>query len=163
MIIRKATEEDVEQIAEIVVEDWKKAYVGIIDKGWLDSMSVESQCQKEINRVHKCTVAVEENEILGYAWNEMNGDEKADCEIVALYVRYAKRNCGIGKALFLNSKDLFRAAGKKQMVIWCLKDNVEARKFYERMGGKQDETSTHQWGNKVNDMVSYLYPLNEKL
>lgn len=41
MIIRKATRADARQIAEIIVEDWKNAYRGIIDSDYLDSMSVE--------------------------------------------------------------------------------------------------------------------------
>ena len=43
MIIRKATRADARQIAEIVVEDWKNAYRGIIDDDYLDSMSVEEK------------------------------------------------------------------------------------------------------------------------
>ena len=34
MIIRKATEYDAWQIADILVEDWKNAYRGIIDSDW---------------------------------------------------------------------------------------------------------------------------------
>ena len=98
-------------------------------------------------------------EILGYAWNEITDDEAADCEIVALYVRYAERNRGIGKALFQNSMDLFRPAGKKRMIVWCLKENSEARKFYERMGGNEYKAGTHKWGNRDYDMISYLYQL----
>ena len=161
MIIRKATENDVRQIAEIVVEDWKKAYDDIIDSGWLDSMSVEQQYEKEILRYQNMMVAADGDEILGYAWNQMVDDEPADCEIVALYVRYAKRKNGIGKALFENSIDIFKAAGKKTMIIWCLKENDEARRFYERMGGTVYKTDTHQWGSKVNDMISYLYRLDK--
>ena len=161
MIIRKATENDVRQIAEIVVEDWKKAYDGIIDSGWLDSMSVEQQYGKEILRYQNMMVAADGDEILGYAWNQMVDDEPADCEIVALYVRYAKRKNGIGKALFENSIDIFKAAGKKTMIIWCLKENDEARRFYEKMGGTVYKTDTHQWGSKVNDMISYLYRLDK--
>lgn len=161
MIIRKAAEDDVEQIAEIVVEDWKKAYKGIIDDGWLDSMSVEQQYQKEMQRYRDMMVAADGGEILGYAWNLIADDEASDCEIVALYVRYAKRNNGIGKALFQNSIDFFRASGRKMMIIWCLKENYEARKFYEKMGGKVYKTGTHTWGSKDNEMISYLYQLDE--
>lgn len=31
----------------------------------------------------------------------------------------------------------FRESGKKRMIIWCLKDNRESRKFYENVGGKE--------------------------
>ena len=160
MIIRKATEEDARQIAEIVVEDWKNAYRGIIDSDYLDALNVEERYQREKQRYHVYTVAAEDREILGFAWNETAGDEASDCEIIALYVRYAKRNNGIGKILFRNSVECFRAAGTKKMIIWCLKDNAEARKFYEKMGGQVYKTGTHPWGSRDYDMISYLYDLD---
>lgn len=160
MIIRKATEEDARQIAEIVVEDWKNAYRGIIDSDYLDALNVEERYQREKQRYQVYTVAAEDREVLGFAWNETAGDEASDCEIIALYVRYAKRNNGIGKTLFRNSVEYFRAAGKKKMIIWCLKDNAEARRFYEKMGGQVYKTGTHPWGNRDYDMISYLYDLD---
>ena len=160
MIIRKATEEDARQIAEIVVEDWKNAYRGIIDSDYLDALNVEERYQREKQRYQVYTVAAEDREVLGFAWNETAGDEASDCEIIALYVRYAKRNNGIGKILFRNSVEYFRAAGKKKMIIWCLKDNAEARRFYEKMGGQVYKTGTHPWGNRDYDMISYLYDLD---
>jgi hypothetical protein len=47
------------------------------------------------------------------------------------------------------------------MIIWCLRENAEARKFYEKMGGTVCKTGTHQWGNRMYDMISYLYQLDE--
>lgn len=158
-IIRQAAEEDAAQIAEILVEDWQTCYRGIIDDAWLDAMSVEERTQREARRYRIYTVAADGPEILGFAWNEMTGDGTADCEIVALYVRYAKRGAGIGRALFRHSTEVFRAAGRKTMVVWCLRENAEARRFYERMGGKEDRPGTHPWGDRDYDMVSYLWTL----
>ena len=160
MIIRQAREEDVMQIAEIMVEDWQTAYRGIMDDDFLDSLSAAQRYQIEIKRFQKYTVAADNDEVLGYAWNEMIDDEAADCEIIALYVRYSKRKRGIGKAIMKNSMDCFRKAGKKSMIIWCLRDNYESRKFYERMGGKVYKDGSHRWGNRNYDMISYLYPLD---
>ena len=47
------------------------------------------------------------------------------------------------------------------MIIWCLRENEEARKFYEKMGGTVYKTGTHRWGSREYDMISYLYQLNE--
>jgi hypothetical protein len=47
------------------------------------------------------------------------------------------------------------------MIVWCLRENGEARKFYERMGGKVYKTGTHKWGNRDYEMISYLYQLDE--
>ena len=101
IVIRKATEADVRQIAEILVEDWKRAYNGIMDSAYLDAMSVEQRYPIELRLYQKYMVAADGQEILGYAWNEMIDDETADCEIVALYVRYDRRKSGIGRMLLL--------------------------------------------------------------
>ena len=42
---------------------------------------------------------------------------------------------------------------------WCLKVNVESRKFYEKVGGKEFRTGSHHWGGKEYEMISYLYDL----
>ena len=159
IMIRQATEEDAWQIADILVEDWKTAYRGIIDDDFLDAMSVEERYQRELQRYRIYRVAAAGKEILGFTWNEMSGDEASDCEIIAIYVRYGKRKSGIGKLLFRDSMEIFRSAGKKAMILWCLKDNAEARKFYEKMGGKVYKPGTHSWGNREYEMISYLYQL----
>ena len=50
---------------------------------------------------------------------------------------------------------------EKRMIIWCLRENAEARKFYEKMGGTVYKTGTHRWGSREYDMISYLYLLDE--
>ena len=159
--IRKATSEDARQIAEIIVEDWKMAYKGIIDDDYLNSMNVEERYQRELQRYQIYTVAVTGNVVLGLSWNEMTDTDDSDCEIIALYVRCTQRKREIGKILFQNSIEFFKASEKKKMIVWCLKENFEARKFYEKMGGKEYKTGTHKWGNRDYDMISYIYHLGE--
>ena len=159
IVVRKAEQEDVRQIAEILVEDWQTAYRGIIDSDFLDSMSADQRYEIEVKRYQKYIVVADGREILGYAWLEMSGDEPADCEVVALYVRYSKRNNGIGKLLMHHAMTCFQEAGKKKMIVWCLKGNHESRKFYEKLGGKAFRPGTHPWGGKEYEMSSYLYDL----
>jgi len=161
MVIRQAKEEDVRQIAEIVIEDWQIAYRGIMDSHFLDSLSVQQEYDKDIRRYREYVVAADKDEVLGFAWNQFIDDEAADCEIIALYVRYSKRKNGIGKALMQYSMDYFRESGKKAMIIWCLKDNHESRKFYEKMGGIVYKDSIHRWGDHEYDIISYLYRLDK--
>ena len=159
IIIRTAEKEDVWQIAEILVEDWQTAYRGIMDDDFLDSLSVDQRYEIEVKRYEKYVVAAEGNEVLGYAWLEPTEDEPADCEVIALYVRYSKRNKGTGKLLMQYAFHHFREIGKKRMIVWCLKENAESRKFYEKVGGKEYQTGSHNWGGKGYEMISYLYDL----
>ena len=159
--IRNAEKEDVRQIAEICVEDWKKAYRGIIDSDFLDSMSVDQRYGIEIKRYQDFIVAADADTILGYAWLQVTDDETADCEIVALYVRYSCRKKGIGKLLLQEAVRRFRKLGRKRMIIWCLKENDESRGFYEKNGGKEFQTGSHNWGGREYGMISYLYDIGK--
>ena len=159
IVIRKAEEGDVGQIAEILVEDWKTAYRGIIDGAFLDSMSAESRYEIEIKRFRDYIVADDGNAVLGYAWLRETDEEGADCEIVALYVRYARRKNGIGKLLLRDALRRFREMGKKSMIVWCLKENIESGRFYEKTGGKEFRSGSHRWGGREYEMISYLYDI----
>jgi len=159
VIIRNAKQSDVMQISEIILEDWQIAYRGIIDSDYLDSLKIEDRYNLEINRYQKYIVAECVGQVVGCAWLENINDENADCEVIALYVRYKSRGNGIGKALLQYAMEQFKSNGNINMIIWCLKDNAEARKFYEKMGGKELTYGTHRWGNKDYDMVAYRYVL----
>lgn len=157
--LRNAIKEDTRQITQIIVEDWKKAYRGIIEDDYLDSLDVDKRYEIEVKRYDKYIVACDDNEVVGCAWLEEMDDKDADCEIIALYVRYSQRNNGIGKILLDEAKTRFKQDGRKKMIIWCLKENHESRRFYEKNGGKQYRTNTHNWGGKDYEMISYLYDI----
>ena len=163
IIIRGATRGDARAIAEILVGDWQTAYRGIIDDEYLDAMSVKERAQREAQRYRQYVVAERGGEVLGFAWNELSGGDAAEGEIVALYVRYAMRGHGIGKALFRHAAETFRAAGCRRMIVWCLKGNEAAGRFYERMGGKPGPGGTHPWGSRDYEMVSWVYRLDGAL
>ena len=156
--VRQAKKEDVGAIAKIIVEDWQIAYRGIIDSDYLDQLSVDKRYDIEVKRYDKYIVADDGDETVGCAWLE-ECDENADCEIIALYVSYSKRNNGIGRLLLEHAIDCFKKAEKKKMIIWCLNENHESRRFYEKCGGKEGDTCTHNWGGKEYEMISYLYDL----
>ena len=61
-------------------------------------MSVDGRYEIEIKRYSDFIVAADGDRVLGYAWLQAAGDGTADCEIVALYVRYSRRNNGIGRS-----------------------------------------------------------------
>ena len=77
----------------------KRFHKGIIDDDFLDSMCVQKQKQIELNRYKEYDVALINNEVLGYVWKQIIDNNIADCEIVALYVKYSYRKNGIGKRI----------------------------------------------------------------
>jgi len=62
------------------------------------------------------------------------------CELYAIYVRPERISSGVGHALMAELTGRARAAGFEEMLLWVLKDNARARRFYERAGFAPDGT-----------------------
>ena len=164
--IRNVEERDLLQVAEIVINDWKIAYRGIIDDAYLDNLDVQAKYErfKQNYQEGHFTVAVRGSEVLGFArysdepFNNSD-NKKVECELCALYVKWDVRGSGIGAALVTYVKDYFKSIGKKSMCIWCLKENHKARFFYEKMGGTLYAEQDLERGGKIYKEVGYMYEL----
>jgi hypothetical protein len=49
------------------------------------------------------------------------------------------------------------------MIIWCLSDNVNAVKFYEKLGGKNVETKKAKIGDEEYQEYGFYFDLGEIL
>lgn len=63
-----------------------------------------------------------------------------DAELYALYVSPELLGTGIGRALLTESVRRCDAAGYRRMFLWVLRENIRARRFYERAGFRPDGT-----------------------
>ena len=160
-MIRYYKKEDINEIAKIITEDWKIAYKGIIDKEFLETLNYKEKAKRirEKYQEQKSIVYIENNNIKGYCRFGENRDKKEYGEIYALYIKYEERNNGIGKSLSKKAMQILKDKGYKEVVIWCLKENKNARKFYEKIGGKLCNERKIAIGDKQYDEVCYKYNL----
>ena len=160
-MIRCYEEKDIKQI---ITEDWKIAYKGIIDDEYLKNLDYKDK-EKSIREKYqkqKSIVLDEEGIVKGYSRFGENRDEEKDLgELYALYVEADERGKKIGEKLLRKTASILKERGYKEMVIWCLKENKKARKFYEKMGGKLYKTRNIEIGNKEYAEVCYKYDLNK--
>lgn len=163
ILIRKVKCEDIEQIVDINIKDWKKVYKGIIDDTILNNLNRNEKIEKWRQHYNIGNVIVADNsgDILGYCRYDDNVDYKntgIDSEIIAIYVDYEKLGNGVGKKLIEYVKNDLKNKNKNKMVIWCLEENQNARKFYEKMGGTliTDEKYFEIQGKKYKE-VGYIY------
>lgn len=167
IIIRNATIDDAEKIADIKIKGWQTAYRGIVEDDYLDNMDREKEIEKRRNNIDKgvnIIVAESNNEIVGFCLfrNFNNYPEKypnADCEISALYVTSKLKRNGIGRKLMLYVIELLKSKNKKRMILGCLKDNFPARVFYEKMGGKVFDYDELECGDKSYTLAMYGYDI----
>ena len=66
---------------------------------------------------------------------------------------------GIGKALFDYTVQEQKKNNNKNMILWCLKENFDARKFYEKMGGSIYAENEIEKGGKMYKEVGFKYEL----
>ena len=86
--------------------------------------------------------------------------KEADCELLALYVKYEYKHKGVGTKLFSYVKEEFKKMNKHKMILWCLKENENAKKFYTKMGGKVVAEKDIEFGGKLYKEVAFLYSLD---
>lgn len=166
IIIRNIKEEDISDVVDIQISSWKTAYKGIIDDNYLESMDKNKKIEqrKKDYKQNGFIVAEKNKEIVGFCRYIDNNDytidmPEIDCEIIALYVKPDLKYSGIGTKLFQYVTNQFKRKNKKEMIIWCLKDNLPSRKFYTKMGGKIIKEKEIEFGGKNYFEVGFKYNL----
>lgn len=161
--------EDQEQMANIKVNSWQKTYKNIIDEQYLNSLNIEEQTTKYIasfDDYKNCVLVAinkENNQVIGYSCFDSNEKEEynADCEIVSLYIDPNFTNKGIGTSLFRETIKYLKGYNKRNMLIWCLKENKNALEFYKKLGGIKTLEKLAKIGNKVYPEYGIIFDINK--
>ena len=168
IIIRNVKEKDLWSVSSIVVEGWKSAYRGIIDDEFLDSLKIEDNYNRRLKDYQEngFVVAEIDNEVVGFCRFTVNNlfsqnVKDIDCELCAIYVKPDLKRQGIGRALFQYVIQEQKTNKNQKMILWCLKENYNSRKFYEKMGGILFGENEIEKGGKKYKEVGYKYNLNE--
>ena len=127
------------EIAEVKRAVWETTYRGIYPDSKIDGFDVDKEAEKFAILVGAedthLYVAMADGKIVGYmAYGRNPRTADTDCkEIVLLSVLKEYQGKGIGKQLF----DLGKEGLKNQcdhFIIHCNKYNINAQKFYAKMG-----------------------------
>ena len=168
IIIEKMEENDIAQVAKILIDSWKIAYKDIIDKTFLQNLSVEEKIEKLRTEykpgTHRVARNKETNQIIGVTrfgkrLDELDKFTEYDGEIYGLYVKPGLLRKKIGSRLLIYAKEKLKEQGNHKMIIWCLKENKSSRKFYESMGGIILGEKMRNIGGKNYPLVGYGYQI----
>lgn len=146
--IRYATIEDAREITLMHIESWKTTYRGIFPDEWLDKTpeTIAKNIENRVKRIHDDNesgwpniVAEIDGQIVGWAagGNNKNPEYPFAVDLNALYLLKEFQNQGIGKMLVKAFVELALKNGYNSMIIWALEENHQARKFYQKLGGKE--------------------------
>ncbi len=145
MHLREATRMDAAAIARLHLANWRAAYRGIVPNDLLDAITVESRQQHwesvlaEPNGTEFVYVAEDaDGQLLGIASGgpEVHGDPQYHGELYVLHVRSEAQGRGVGRALMRAVTERLAEDGITTLLVWMLRENHAARRFYEVMGGQ---------------------------
>ncbi len=167
IVVRNARQADASRIATVHVETWKEAYAGLLDSSFLDSMTPmrltrhwrRALDEKRNNLDEGVFVAATDKDVVGFVAVSSCRDVFApwEAEITMLYVLEAYRGAGIGRALMKTAADHALARGMFTGGLWVLRDNLNARGFYEALGGDRCGRKMDSVGGRSLPLVGYSW------
>jgi RimJ/RimL family protein N-acetyltransferase len=138
--VRPAEERDARAIASLHVAGWRAAYPGIVPASVLAALSEESYEQRWRRGLSspltqdRTFVAEEEDRITGVIATGLCRDDdqpEGTAEVFLLYVEPDLLGTGIDRELLRIAELDLADRGYSRAVLWVLRDNVRARRFYE--------------------------------
>ncbi|HAN72621.1 MAG TPA: GNAT family N-acetyltransferase [Actinobacteria bacterium] len=139
---------DVEAVGDITAAAWRDRLVGILPSPVLESLRGDDlalvwagSLVNPPTPLHRLLVAVEGDDVVGYAAVGPSPDPDADAgtaELLALEVDPAHQRAGHGSRLLGACVDVARSAGADTLTVWCpLVDEVR-RAFLQSAGWGPD-------------------------
>ena len=140
MEIRRATQSDLQEIADIHIESWKDSYSNVLPAEFLAGQ-IDRNFKKHWNEIEikdeDIVLVAQENSLVGFVavW----------CRPIPfidnLHVKPSQRSKKIGSALIkVVAKELI-TKGHNTAFLWVFESNEKAIRFYEQLGGVQKEQS----------------------
>jgi GNAT superfamily N-acetyltransferase len=126
-VIRPATAEDADRIAEIWAPGWRDGHLGHVPDALIEHRSIDAFGPRIVATLPRTYVAVIDDVIGGFTI--VDGDE-----VDQLYVDAAFRGSGIASRMLSWAAAMIRAAGHPVPWLAVATGNSRARHFYEREG-----------------------------
>jgi ribosomal protein S18 acetylase RimI-like enzyme len=146
--LRRAQVNDAPQLAQVHVDAWQVAYRGVVPDSFLQRFTYrrrEAAFRQAMTDNLEETYLVEDDDhalailTIG-ACRDADLDVGSTGEIWGIYVAPTYWRRRIGTWLVHEAERMLQARGYREVVLWVLKDNTEAQRFYEAMDFHIDGT-----------------------
>ena len=153
--VREARRGDALDIATIQVRSWQATYAYGLDNDWLAALEPVREAVRHEARLRDDTypavyfIVRRGGRTLGYSMcgPERSGDGPLPPaygevgEVYALYVLPEAVGSGLGRLLLIRARDHLLERGCSSMLLWVMKGNERAIRFYARQGLPLDGAS----------------------
>jgi len=165
--IRRGVPSDVEAVADLHATSRRSAYQGLVADEIIQRLSMEEGRIRwtvflSEQSALRCWIAEMPEGMAGFILVGPSGDDGRPThgEVCALHVATNLRGDGIGRRL-LDVATVDMAQRHAAAVLWVVRDNVGARRFYEREGWVADgATRDDPWYEYTVPEVRYARPLS---
>lgn len=145
-------------MARVHVRSWQAAYRGLLPEDYLDSLKAEERAARynfsdQDGPFPRAIVAEDDGVVVGLAMKGPCRDGSEAGELYAIYVDPAHWSHGAGRLLMSTSRRHLYGQGYRQAVLWALKGNDRARRFYLADGWELDggQKTERVWGVQVEE------------
>jgi ribosomal protein S18 acetylase RimI-like enzyme len=160
-MVRLAALDDAAAIARVHVASWRTTYRGLLPDEFLSSLSEEPYSERWTRVIgdssNRVFVVDEDEEVVGFAscGRERAGESGFVGELYAIYLLDSAQRHGHGRELVHAVAGALREMELADMIVWVLRDNTAARRFYERLGGVYVRSQPITIGTATLEEVSY--------
>jgi ribosomal protein S18 acetylase RimI-like enzyme len=144
MRYREATAEDVEAIAQLHADSWRRNYRGAFRDAFLDGPVVGERRTVWAERLTRpeppryTVVAEQDGVVVGFAHTVFDDDPTWGALVDNLHVVHGLKRHGVGRHLMGASGQAVAAREAHAGVyLWVLQQNTAAQAFYEAIGGQR--------------------------
>jgi len=151
--IRKARSSDADGKGYVHYRSWIETYTGLFPDQVIEKVTLDKSVQLAKDHPENTFIAIIDEKVVGFScYLEARDDDLEDYgEIMAIYVLKAYQGKGIGKKLI---KICYQELSQYQgIIIWVLKSNVNAIRFYESEGFVMDGKMKMLYGKEVVRMA----------
>jgi GNAT superfamily N-acetyltransferase len=146
VIVRVAGAGDVDGIAVLHADSWRRHYRGAYSDAFLDGPVVDDRRvvwgARFAERAGTVTlVAVDGGGLVGFVHVVLDDDRRWGSLVDNLHVSDGRRHGGVGTRLLGDAACVVReSAAGAGLYLWVLEQNAAARRFYRSRGGVEVET-----------------------
>lgn len=150
--VRDAAPPDVAAIGRVHVAAWRAAYAGTMGAPFLASLDAGESAAawaKRLDQKAQVLVALADGALVGFAcYGAARDDDVAPGtgELMAINLHPDAWRRGVGSRLLAAVAERLRAAGFREALLWVVRENVRARRFYEQHGWRPDGSEKNDGG-----------------
>jgi GNAT superfamily N-acetyltransferase len=134
-VVRWATVDDAEALADVHVSSWQRAYTGIFPDRFLDGLDRDRRTRWWRRFIDDgAMVHVSDPDgVVGFCHADASEDEGWG-EVFSIYVHPDHWDEGHGHELLAAAEAKLAGSGHDRACLWVLEANARGRRFYERQG-----------------------------